>query len=70
MNAALVQTVQNLPLEEQFELLDLLFEQLTESMNDLPLPETEVLELQKRVARVQHNPKAAKSWREFMQENK
>ncbi len=70
MNAALIQTVQNLPLEEQFELLDLLFEQLTEPMNDLPLPEAEVLELQKRFARMQDNPKAAKPWREFMQENK
>ena len=66
MNAALVQTVQNLPLEEQFELLDLLWEHLIEPMNDLPLPESELLELQKRLTRIEQNPSPAKPWREFV----
>ncbi len=65
MNTTLVQTVQNLPLEEQFELL---WEQLLEPLNDLPLPETERLELHKRLQRIQESPKLTKPWREFIRE--
>ncbi len=68
MNTTLVQTVQNLPLEEQFELLDLLWEQLLEPLNDSPLPEIERIELHKRLQRIQENPKPTKPWREFIQE--
>ena len=67
MNTSLVQTVRDLPLEEQFELLDLLWEQLVEPMNSLPLPESEQLELQKRLARMQQNPLPAKPWRELVE---
>ena len=67
MNTSLVQTVRDLPLEEQFELLDLLWEQLVEPMNSLPLPESEQLELQKRLTRMQQNPLPAKPWRELVE---
>ncbi len=68
MNTSLRETVQNMPLEEQFELLDFLSEQLAEPLNDLPLPEQEKMILKERVARMQLSPKEAKPWRELMQE--
>jgi Putative addiction module component len=66
MNTSLRETVQNMPLEEQFELLDFLWEQLAEPLNDLPLPEQEKRILEQRIARMQQFPKEAKPWREFM----
>jgi Putative addiction module component len=66
MNTSLRETVQNMPLEEQFELLDFLWEQLAEPLSDLPLPEQEKRILEKRIAWMQQSPKAAKPWREFL----
>jgi Putative addiction module component len=66
MNTSLRETVQNMPLEEQFELLDFLWEQLSEPLNDLPLPEQEKRILEERIARMQQSSKEAKPWREFM----
>jgi Putative addiction module component len=68
MNTSLRETVQNMPLEEQFELLDFLWEQLTEPLNHLPLPEEEKIILEKRIARMQQSPKEGKPWRDFMRE--
>ena len=66
MNTTLRETVQNMPLEEKFELLDFLWEQLAEPLNDSPLPEQEKMILEQRIARMQQSPKEAKPWREFM----
>jgi Putative addiction module component len=60
------ETIQNMPLEEQFELLDFLWEQLAEPLNDSPLPKHERIILEQRIARMQQSPKAAKPWREFL----
>ncbi len=68
MNTSLRETVQNMPLEEQFELLDFLWEQLAEPLNDSPLPEHEKTILEERIARMQQSPKEAKPWRKFMRE--
>ena len=46
--------------------MNLLWEQLVEPMNELPLPESEVLELQKRLTRIHQNPLPATPWREFI----
>jgi hypothetical protein len=66
MNTFLRETIQNMPLEEQFELLDFLWEQLAEHLNDLPVPEQEKMILEKRIARMRQSPKAANPWREFL----
>jgi hypothetical protein len=55
-----------MPLEEQFELLDFLWEQLAEPLNDLPLPEQEKRILEERIARMQQSSEKAKPWREFL----
>ena len=68
MNTTLRETVQNMPLEEKFELLNFLWEQLTEPLNDLPFPENEKIILEERLARMQQSPKAAKPWRELLSE--
>jgi Putative addiction module component len=66
MNTFLRETVQNMPLKEQFGFLDFLWEQLAEPLNDLPVPEQEKRILEERIAQMQQSPKEAKPWREFL----
>jgi dihydroneopterin aldolase len=65
MNTTFERTVQDLPLEEKFELLGLLHDQVAEALNlQLPIPELVDLELQKRIARMRSGPHVGIPWRE------
>lgn len=65
MNAVLEQTVRDLPLEEQFELLDVLHDQVAQALNlRLPLPRDVELELDQRIARMRSEPHVGIPWRE------
>jgi dihydroneopterin aldolase len=67
MNATLERTVQNLPLEEKFELLSLLHDQVAEALNlQLPIPESVELELHHRIARMRLEPHVGIPWREVL----
>ena len=65
MNAVLEKTVRDLPLEEQFELLDVLHDQVAQALNlRLPLPEAVKLELDQRIVRMRSEPHVGIPWRE------
>jgi putative addiction module component (TIGR02574 family) len=70
VNATLRQTVQELSIEDQLELLDFLWEQVLGPKQVMtPLPESERLELLKRLERMQTNPRSGTPWREFIGKN-
>lgn len=66
MNQALLQTVQQLPLEDKLELLNFLYKEIEPRKTSLP--ESERLIIKARLERMQQNQKPAKPWREFLQE--
>ncbi len=65
MNAVLEKTVRDLPLEEQFDLLDVLHDQVAQALNlRLPLPRDVELELDRRIDRMRSEPHVGIPWQE------
>jgi putative addiction module component (TIGR02574 family) len=62
MNARLFDQVQELPLEEQLELVEALWDSIVERDAVPPLTEAQMAELDRRLADDEANPSEAVSW--------
>jgi hypothetical protein len=67
MNAALHELVQYLPLDDKLVLLDILHEQVSQTLNLMPVPTTVLHELENVLHRMKTAPQKAIPWREALQ---
>jgi hypothetical protein len=67
MNTALQEMVQQLPLEEKLELLDVLHEQVDDALNQmLPIPDSVLAQVEVVLERMKLDPKPGIPWREVV----